>query len=41
MVGAAMSVVYVGLLWLVNNDDIRAIGSGVGRLIRRVCTGRE
>ena len=39
--GAAMSGVYVGLLWLVKNDDIRAIGSGVGRLVRRVFTGRE
>ena len=39
--GVAMSAVYVGLLWLVKNDDIRAIGSGVGRLVRRVFTGRE
>ena len=41
VVGVVMTVMYVGLLLLVRNSDIREILSAIRRLIHRAFTGRE
>jgi hypothetical protein len=40
-VGLVMVVMYVGLLLLVRNADIREILGAIRRLVHRVFTGRE